>query len=153
MVTLFGGFMIIFKRGDIFASTAQAIVNPVNCVGIMGAGLAKECKKRYPMNFIHYEKMCKSKLLQIGKCLTVLENNKLIVNFPTKEHWRNPSKYEYIESGLQALIKHVVHYQIKSIAIPALGCGLGGLEFDVVKQLIQTTVSKLDLEVELYLPS
>ncbi len=135
---------------NIFTSKAQALVNPVNCVGVMGAGLAKQFKQKYPNNFNRYHDICKSELLTIGKCLTVAEAGKLIVNFPTKDHWQNDSKIEYILEGMKALLRHIEKYKIESIAIPALGCGLGKLDKDQVRLIIENSLKDLNIEVELY---
>ncbi|MBX9865491.1 MAG: macro domain-containing protein [Burkholderiales bacterium] len=143
--------MITFKKGNIFKSNCKAIVNPVNCIGVMGAGLAKEMKHRYPINFQKYATACENKSLIIGKCLTVLESDKYIINFPTKIHWRDKSKYEYIENGLVALVRHIKHYGLDSIAIPALGCGLGGLNFMTVQQLIVDALQELSIDIEIYI--
>lgn len=131
------------EMNDIFKSKAFAIVNPVNCVGVMGKGLALQFKKNYPQNYLEYKKHCDSGSLEIGKCFSFFENNKLIVNFPTKNHWKDQSTYSYIKLGLIALERHIEHYKIESIAIPKLGCGLGGLNFAIVKPMIVETLSKL----------
>lgn len=127
---------------DIFASKCEAIVNPVNCVGVMGAGLALAFKNKFPQNFLKYKIQCDQKKLTVGKCLTTYENNKYIINFPTKDHYKDPSKIEYIKEGLLALSRHIEHYDIKSIAIPALGAGLGDLKWSEVKPLLEEFVKK-----------
>lgn len=130
--------MIIINKGDIFDQNTQAIVNPVNCVGVMGKGLAKQFKEKYPENFHAYKTMCDKGKVQIGQ-MFVLHNavlrykDPIIINFPTKDHWRNDSKMEYIDSGLESLRLMVGLMNITSIAIPALGCGLGGLDWNEVK--------------------
>lgn len=143
---------ITIKNGNIFTSSCHALVNPVNCVGVMGAGLAKQFKAIFPNNFDKYKLRCCDQTLTIGLCLTTTEANKKIINFPTKLHWKDSSQYDYIQAGLNSLVKHIKHYEIKSIAIPALGCGLGGLEFSKVKAMIEQTLSGIDGEiyVELY---
>lgn len=143
---------ITIKTGNIFDSSCHALVNPVNCVGVMGAGLAKQFKTKFPNNFNKYLLQCWDKTLIIGVCFTTTEANKRIVNFPTKFHWKNGSQYDYIQAGLNALVRHIKHYKITSIAIPELGCGLGGLEFSKIKIMIEETLSILDDEiyVELY---
>lgn len=135
---------------DIFTYDCEAIINPVNCVGVMGAGLAKKFKDKYPDVFLTYFNACKqedlSKKLKIGTCLTVKANDgKYIIHFPTKDHFKDPSKMEYIELGLDALIRHVKHFNIKSVAIPALGSGLGGLNWSNVKPLILKKLDDLSL--------
>lgn len=128
---------------NIFDTKMDAIINPVNCVGVMGKGLALEFKNKYPENFLKYKKVCDNNELTIGKCFTTFENGKYIVNFPTKNHWKNKSEYSYIEEGMLALIRHINHYNIKSISIPKLGCGLGGLEWNKVKQIIVDNLQPL----------
>ncbi|WP_027708950.1 macro domain-containing protein [Zooshikella ganghwensis] len=132
--------MITFKQGNIFEDDAEALVNPVNCVGVMGKGLALEFKKRFPENFKSYKQQCTQKLLETGKVYITEEqfdgSKKYIVNFPTKMHWRGKSKLEYIQSGLEDLVIQCKNFSIKSVAIPAIGAGLGGLKWEEVKKVI-----------------
>lgn len=123
-------------------SKAEAIINPVNCVGVSGKGLALQFKESYPLNYRHYREACESGKLKIGRVhvfSTGMENPKYIINFPTKNHWREKSKLEYIELGLEDLKKQILNRKIKSIALPKLGCGLGGLSWKDVKPLIIST--------------
>ena len=136
--------MINFVKGDILLSNDEAIINPVNIVGVMGKGLALQFKEKYPLNFKLYHNACKNNKVQIGKMSATRENNKIIINFPTKKHWRNPSKIEYINSGLDSLILLIQQNNIKSVSIPPLGCGCGGLNWNDVKQLIIQKLSILD---------
>ncbi|MBL4659285.1 MAG: macro domain-containing protein [Alcanivoracaceae bacterium] len=133
--------MIEYKRGNLLVEDAQAIVNTVNCVGVMGRGIALQFKKAYPDNFKAYALACKNNEVVAGKMFTFftgqLANPKYIINFPTKRHWRGKSRIEDIESGLASLIDIIKKNEIKSIAIPPLGSGLGGLDWMVVKQLIE----------------
>ena len=137
----------------------EALVNTVNCVGIMGRGIALQFKKAFPENFEAYVKICKEKKLHPGVVYTyklhTLGGPKYIINFPTKRHWKGQSKLEDIEAGLKALVQEVRTLGIKSISIPPLGCGLGGLPWQtVVKQIMEETLSVLkDVEVNLYEPS
>lgn len=137
--------MIIFKTGDIFSEEVDAIVNPVNCVGVMGKGLALEFKKRYPYNFREYEIACKNKEIDIGKVLCVDTTSVLrpwwVINFPTKYHWKDKSSIAGIELGLKDLIRVMKDRDIQSIAIPALGAGLGGLEWTNVKDSITSILT------------
>ncbi|RMH08151.1 MAG: Appr-1-p processing protein [Armatimonadetes bacterium] len=149
--------MIRIQRGDLFHSSAEALVNTVNTQGLMGKGLAYEFKKRFPENHKRYEEACKNGEVQIGKVL-VVETGQLqpqfIINFPTKKHWRHKSKLEYIREGLEDLVRVVKERGIHSIAIPPLGCGQGGLRWEEVKSLIEQAFAGLpDVEVELYEPS
>ncbi len=140
--------MIEFKSGDLFNEEAEAIVNTVNCVGVMGRGIALQFKKRYPDNFNAYAKACKLEEVQPGRMFVFethqLHNPKYIINFPTKRHWRGKSKLEDIQNGLRALVDVIHGYSIRSIAMPPLGSGLGGLDWPVVKSLIEKTLESLD---------
>lgn len=150
--------MIKYITGNLLKSDAQALVNTVNTVGVMGKGIALQFKKQYPINFKKYAKACKEKAVQIGQLFvteeeTILYGKQIIVNFPTKEHWRKPSQYSYIEKGLKALIELIKERQITSIAIPPLGAGNGGLEWFKVKALIETHLSNVDCEIIVYEPN
>ena len=149
--------MIQYTKGDLLSAPTEALVNAVNTVGVMGKGIALQFKKAYPHNFKVYHKACKDKTFDIGQVLVVrestIEGEKCIVNFPTKKHWRGKSKYEFIETGLEALATAIEEYEIESIAIPALGCGYGGLEWEKVKALIEKYLSDLEeVEVLVYEP-
>ena len=130
--------MLKYVNGDIFESRCEALVNPVNCVGVAGAGLALEFKKRYPENHAAYCNYCKHGYMKPGRVFVFVTDTKknphLIINFPTKLHWRNKSRvFPDIHMGLWNLVDHLFEYQIYSIAIPALGCGKGGLTWHSVK--------------------
>jgi len=149
--------MIELTQGDILQADAEALVNTVNCVGIMGRGIALQFKKRFPDNFKHYKAVCDKKELQPGKMfindLNRLYNPRYVVNFPTKRHWKGKSRMEDIESGLQALVAEVRKRDIQSIAIPPLGCGLGGLRWVDVRVRIEEAFKDLtDVKVLLYEP-
>jgi len=132
--------MIEWKDGDILQADAEAIVNTVNTVGVMGKGIALQFKQAYPEMFAEYEKLSKANAIQTGHMHVfdrgVMLNPRYIINFPTKQHWRSPSKIEYVSAGLAALISEIQRLDIKSIAIPPLGCGSGGLDWTEVKPLI-----------------
>ena len=150
--------MIKYLTGNILDSKAEALVNTVNTVGVMGKGIALQFKKAYPNNFKVYGQACKNERVQIGKLLVTKDRNvsggeKIIINFPTKKSWRNPSEYEYIEKGLEDLLNVINTYNIKSIAIPPLGVGNGGLEWVKVKNLISNYLNTVDIEVLIYEPS
>jgi O-acetyl-ADP-ribose deacetylase (regulator of RNase III) len=150
--------MLELTRGDILKADAEALVNTVNCVGIMGRGIALQFRKAFPENFKAYKSACDKKLLHPGHMLVYdlnrFENPRYVINFPTKRHWKGKSKIEDIESGLEALAKEVTEHNIRSIAIPSLGCGLGGLEWERVKTIIQKTFESLpDVQVLLYEPA
>lgn len=150
--------MINYVTGNIFDSEAQAIVNTVNTVGVMGKGIALQYKKAYPNNYKAYSLACKNKAVTIGKMFTTIDSNigsgeKMIINFPTKQHWRNPSEYIYIENGLDDLIEVIKQNQIKSIAIPPLGAGNGGLKWGKVKQIIEEKLRCLNIDIFIYEPT
>lgn len=132
--------MITYSNDNIFNLNVEALVNPVNCVGAMGKGLALEFKVNFYDNFLAYQEECKQNRIGIGKCFVFemlrFGNPKYIINFPTKITWRETSQYKYIKRGLIDLENIISNYKIKSIAIPALGCGLGQLEWEHVRQLL-----------------
>lgn len=133
--------MIDIQKGDLLQCNAEAIVNTVNTRGIMGKGIALQFKKASPPMFKAYEQACKAGEVSIGRMhlfeTGLLHNPKYIINFPTKDDWRKPSRREYIEQGLQDLLRIVVEKNIRSIAIPPLGCGLGGLHWPEVRELVE----------------
>lgn len=150
--------MIHYVKGNLLESDAEALVNTVNTVGVMGKGIALQFKEAYPENYRIYNNACRKKELHIGRVLVVEDSNftsgpKIIVNFPTKTHWRLPSEYSYIELGLQSLRKEIVSKHINSIAIPPLGSHNGGLDWLRVKQMVETTLGDLDCDIYLYEPS
>ncbi len=150
--------MINLTSGDILKSNAEAIVNTVNCVGVMGRGIALQFKKAYPQNFKHYATACKKNDVKPGKIFVVETGNligpKYILNFPTKRHWKDNSRMEDIESGLQDLAYVIQHYGIRSIAIPPLGCGLGGLNWSDVLPKIQWSLQSLTgVDIAIYEPT
>lgn len=143
--------MIIFTTGDLLKSDVEALVNTVNCEGYMGKGIAYQFKLQYPQNNLDYVKACKNGDLKIGKLHHFKEKDKLIINFPTKDKWRAKSKMEYIEKGLDELIKLISSLGVKSIAIPPLGSGNGGLIWAEVKVLIEDKLSVLDDNIKVYI--
>lgn len=140
------------KHADIFESTAAVLVNPVNIEGIMGAGLALRFKHRYPENYKRYKRACQTGKLKIGKLSHCEENGKIIVNLPTKMRWQDPSELSYVVQGLQDLIIGLRTRKIESVAIPALGCGLGGLNWGEVKQEIEAFFSGEAITAFVYEP-
>ncbi|MFM2003545.1 MAG: hypothetical protein RI963_2971 [Planctomycetota bacterium] len=149
--------MIEITRGDILKADAEALVNTVNCVGVMGRGIAAQFKKRFELNFALYKKACDTGSLRPGMMLVYdsgkFLNPRYVINFPTKDHWRANSKIEDIESGLAALVKEVRDRNIKSIAVPPLGCGLGGLDWTIVRPMIVGAFSNLpDVQVLIFEP-
>jgi O-acetyl-ADP-ribose deacetylase (regulator of RNase III) len=149
--------MFEYKSGNILAEDTEALVNTVNCVGVMGRGIALQFKKAFPENFKAYARACKEEKVTPGKMFVFetgqLVNPRLIINFPTKRHWRAHSRIEDIENGLKALKCTIQEYKIRSIAIPPLGCGLGGLDWYEVKTLIEAILKPLDnVQIILYEP-
>lgn len=143
-------------KDNIFESRAEALVNPVNTRGVMGAGLALQYKNRYPDMYIKYKEACDNNDVKIGKMNVVFDSGRRIINFPTKDDWRDSSKIEYVENGLKDLIELVKQEQIKSIAIPPLGTGLGGLEQSEVFPLIEQASEEMarnGTTVEFYHPN
>jgi len=139
--------------GDILKSKAQTLINTVNCVGIMGKGIALEFKKRFPKMFKDYIERCQRNEVLVGQPYIYKSLiGPQIVNFPTKEHWKSISKVSDIERGLDFLLAHYKQWSITSIAIPPLGCGNGQLEWKVVGPLIYSQAKQMDLPVEIYAP-
>lgn len=140
-------------KGNIFNSQTQTIVNTVNCVGVMGKGIALVYKLRYPNLFEKYQELCKKRLIDIGKLWLYKEETDApwVLNFPTKKHWKYPSQYSYIEAGLQKFVDTYKEKGIKSIAFPLLGANNGGLDSDKVLNLMTTYLSQCDIPIEIYL--
>ncbi len=133
-----------------------AIVNPVNCVGVMGKGLALQFKQRYPAYYREYRDACINRMFTVGTvllCFDRLGDHPVIVSFPTKKHWKETSKIEYIEDGLIALMNAINMHDIDSIAIPALGCGDGGLAWADVEPRLYSMMHKMpEIKFEVYEP-
>jgi len=150
--------MIQYITGNILDSSAEALINTVNTDGVMGKGIALQFKKAFPNNFKAYAKACKDNEVDIGRLFVYKDSNfdsgdKIIINFPTKKSWRKPSEYSYIEAGLDDLINVINHYHIKSIALPPLGAGNGGLEWERVKKIISQKLQNLDINIFVYEPT
>ena len=142
-----------FVRGDLFRSSAQTITNPINCRGVMGGGLALEFRHRFPEMFQDYVQRCRRGEVRIGKpYIWRNPTGRHVLNFLTKDDWRNPSRLEYIEEGLRYLVGHCAEMGITSLAFPALGCGLGGLEWRVVRPVMERELSRLGIPVEIFEP-
>lgn len=142
---------IEYVKGDLLAADADALINAVNCVGVMGKGIALQFKNAYPENFKAYEVACQRGELQPGR-LFVFETGRLtpphyIINFPTKRHWRDKSRIEDIEVGLAALVMIIREKGLRSVAIPQLGCGLGGLDWAEVRSSIEAVLHPIVPEV------
>ena len=149
--------MITYKQGNLLSANTEALVNTVNTVGVMGKGIALMFKEQFPNNMKLYKAACKSNLLQTGKMfVTQCESMepRWVINFPTKQHWRDPSKMEWIVSGLKDLREFILNNKVKSIAIPPLGAGNGGLLWQAVRQQIELILGDLEnVDVQLYEPT
>jgi len=147
--------MITYVNGNLFDSEAQVLVNAVNTVGVMGKGIAKAFKDRYPEMFRQYRDLCKQERFDVGMLWIYKSPDKWILNFPTKKHWRSKSKLEYVESGLQKFVEIYESENIESVAFPQLGCGLGGLNWETeVQPLMENYLSDLptDIYIHIYKP-
>ena len=150
--------MIQYVTGNVLESPAQALVNTVNTVGVMGKGIALQFKNAFPGNYKLYALACKNHEFNVGQILVTEEESlwagkKTIINFPTKTHWKLPSEYEYIESGLVELVKVLEEKNIQSVAIPLLGAGNGGLDWNRVKKLLIQYLENIKTEVFIYEPT
>lgn len=150
-----------YVTGNMLDAGVDAVVNPVNCDGVMGKGLALAVKERWPEVFGTYRWACERGQLKVGRVLTVQRpvlprgGPRYVIMFPTKDQWRRPAQLDYIRDGLEALRVELQDLDIDSVAVPALGCGLGGLHWDDVKPLIEAALGDLDLvgvDVTVYAP-
>jgi len=147
------GILVTYVSGDIFKSPAQVLTNAVNCVGVMGKGIALEFKNRYPSLFHDYKKRCDNREVLPGQPYLWENEDVQILNFPTKRHWRDHSLLQDIEEGLAYLAANYEKMGIQSLAMPALGCGNGGLRWDEVQPLIDKYLGAIpDLDVYVYQP-
>jgi O-acetyl-ADP-ribose deacetylase (regulator of RNase III) len=145
--------MIEVTHGNIFTAKVDALVNPVNCVGVMGAGLALAFKSRFPTAFLAYVKACQRGELTPGRIFTFAVDGKIIFHFPTKQHYRDNSRLGDIDAGLVALAWEIKTCNVRSVAVPALGCGLGGLDWAVVRPRIEAALSPFtDVRVLVFEP-
>lgn len=139
--------MLTYRRTSIFESTAQTLVNTVNCVGIMGKGVALEFKRREPDMFATYKDICDRRMLEPGKLWLWRGSDQWILNFPTKVHWRGPSKIEWVEAGLAKFAGAFEQQKIREISFPRLGCGNGGLDWADVRPLMEQYLAKLPIDI------
>lgn len=149
--------MITITEGNLLKADAEALVNTVNCVGHMGKGIALQFKKAFPENYEAYRKACAADEVQPGSMFIYATGTmfkpRYIINFPTKRHWRGKSRYEDIEMGLKALVEDIQRLGIQSVAVPPLGCGLGGLDWQRVRKMIESAFSDVpNIEVHLFAP-
>lgn len=150
--------MFRFLTGNLLEADAEAIVNTVNTVGVMGKGIALMFKDRFPENFKAYSSACREGEIRIGEVfvttLSEIGGPKWIINFPTKKHWRNPTQLEWVQKGLVSLKAWIREHEAQSIAIPPLGCGNGGLDWSVVRPLIESELADLsDVEIQIFEPT
>ena len=146
-----------YAKGDLLKAEAEALVNTVNTVGVMGKGIALMFKERFPENFRLYEKACREGHVEVGRVLATKSSDmygpRWIINFPTKKHWRNPSKLEWIRAGLQDLRAFIQENGVASVALPPLGVGNGGLAWPMVRQVIEEELSSLTgVDIVVYEP-
>ncbi len=144
--------MVRFVSGNLFDSKAQALVNTVNCVGVMGKGIALAFKERFPKMFEDYRRRCEKEEVQPGVLMIYKDTEPWVINFPTKRHWRGNSRIEDIEAGLVTLVARTKEWGLRSLALPALGCGHGGLNWADVRPLIERYLTELDIDIEVYEP-
>lgn len=153
--------MIEFKRGNLFEANVEALVNTVNTFGVMGKGIALQFSRNFPEIMPQYEAACKDGTLKVGTVQTIrlplltgMNGPRYVINFPTKKHWKGNSKIEYVETGLQALRMEIEKLGVTSIAIPPLGCGLGGLSWSDVRQSIVDALGDMrDIEIQVFEPA
>ena len=149
--------MISFTQGNLLEARVDALVNTVNTVGVMGKGIALMFKERFPENFRRYAAACKAKEVIIGRMFVTevndLEGHRWIVNFPTKQHWRGDSRLEWIVEGLQDLRRFLTEHKVRSVAIPPLGAGNGGLDWTDVRAAIEVALGELDVEIIVFEPT
>ncbi|MFD3593194.1 macro domain-containing protein [Nocardia sp. NPDC058640] len=153
-----GVAMIREQSGDLLAADVEALVNAVNTVGVMGKGIALQFKQAYPAMFREYARAARAGEVQIGAMRVwatgATSGPRFIINFPTKRHWRSPSSLAHVAAGLPALAQTIEENEIRSVAIPALGCGYGGLDWASVEPLIHQTLAPLStlVDIQLYPP-
>lgn len=143
--------MIDFKKGNIFTTDKKVIVNTINCVGVMGAGIALECRLRFPDMFNTYKDLCSNGLISPGLLwLYKANSNRWILNFPTKTHWKYPSKEIYVEKGLEKFVDTYKSKNIESIAFPLLGTNNGGLNKDRILEIMCKYLKDCDIPISIY---
>lgn len=142
--------MLQIIKGDIFESDTQTIVNTINCVGVMGKGIALSFKEKYPKMFIRYKELCNNKQIKIGTLWLYKDENKWILNFPTKDHWKNPSEVEYLKLGLKKFVETYEEKGITSISFPLLGANNGGLNPDISLRIMKEYLRECKIPVFIY---
>jgi len=142
--------MLTIVTGNIFSSSAQTIVNTINCVGVMGAGIALECRLRWPEMYEQYVDLCNNKSISVGKLWLFKGADRWILNFPTKIHWRYPTKENYLHSGLNKFLETYKEKEIESIAFPLLGASHGGIPSERSREIMVSYLEKCEIPVEIY---
>lgn len=142
--------MIAYVKHSIFESSAQTLVNPVNTVGVMGKGLALSFKKRYPEMFEEYKRLCAAAWLKPGHLHLFRTGDCWILNFPTKEHWKDSSRIQYLDSGLGRFASRYAAHGITSVSFPMLGCGNGGLDWGMVQPLMEAHLGPIPIPVYIH---
>lgn len=137
-------------KGNIFTSECQTLVNTVNCVGVMGAGIALEFRLRYPKMYSQYVEFCNQKAIDVGKLWIYKSTKKWILNFPTKKHWKAPSKPEYLKQGLQKFLSTYQEKKISSIAFPVLGSNHGGIPQETSLEIMEYYLKNCSIPIEIY---
>lgn len=138
-------------RGNLFTSKCQTLVNTVNCVGVMGAGIAVEFRLRYPKMYSRYVEICQKKLMDVGQLWLYKSSERWILNFPTKKHWKNPSQVKFLELGLQKFVDTYREKEITSIAFPLLGTQHGGIPQEKSLEIMKNYLERCDLPIEIYI--
>lgn len=138
-------------KGNLFTSNCQTLVNTVNCVGVMGAGIALEFRLRYPEMYARYVEICKQNLMDIGQLWLYKSDKRWVINFPTKKHWKHPSRIQFLELGLQKFVDFYIEKEITSIAFPLLGTQNGGIPEDVSLEIMNKYLVKCNLPIEIYI--
>lgn len=144
--------MITYSNGNLFDAGTEALVNPVNCVGTMGKGLALQFKNRFPEAFRAYSHACADAIIKPGVVFVYVDKGKTIFHLPTKRHWRDNSRLTDVVAGLDALRAQIGQTAVRSVAVPALGCGLGGLRWTDVKPRIESALGDLAVNVIVFPP-
>ena len=141
---------IVTRKGSIFESGCQTIVNTVNCKGIMGKGLALEFRHRFHQMYIHYKRQCGAEKIRVGELTIWKQSRPWIINFPTKNHWKYPSRIKYIQDGLKFFVEHYERWGIQSIAFPKLGASHGKLHWPRVRKLMTRFLNELPIHIEIW---
>jgi O-acetyl-ADP-ribose deacetylase (regulator of RNase III) len=144
--------VIYYRSGNLLESNAQTLVNTVNCVGVMGKGLALDFKRKFPEMYRDYVAMCNSGLVSPGVPYSYSIGKRQVINFPTKAHWKAKSRLADIERGLRILSQCLGDWNVTSMALPPLGCGNGGLEWRDVRPLIEKYLGGAQIDIDVYLP-